>query len=316
MKIRLGGTSVSASDLEYKLGKTIMAGIERESIVLSKPRIKALAAEISIVANTEAEKLGDKMVELMDRDMRTVDGAIDALSYQDLMRGVTLPQGFSPVGELGQGEVLVWFGLSQEYIKRKQREFSSSRLSGESGASRRTRYPPERMFEYTGRLRSYFSTFGESFVRNRLGGVRVKVKTPDELRSTSRRGMTLTPEISYTRTPQTTYTGQKLGSYRDVLMGAIEVTIFPKVDSNLVPLLASGSWMDAFQSHGEFERQVLSTADGDAMLAAIKLTNRDRPYRPLLLPVVQFWMQIRIPAMIFRTLQNYSRRRSTYVRGT
>lgn len=82
---------------------------------------------------------------------------------------------------------------------------------------------------------------------------------------------------------------------RDWVIGAIDIEIFPNLSSAMLPMLASRRWDDTNQ--GGLDRYLFSGTMRD------KLVGPPDRHRPLVQPIMQFWMAFRIPQAIRRAIQ-------------
>lgn len=152
---------------------------------------------------------------------------------------------------------------------------------------RRKRKPENRnrMFRYNDVMRNYFKRSGQSIVRSRLGGIQVSVD--DKVAKTSEaRGTGSYVEAS------------KVGN---LVLGRVTVTMFPRLSPALAPMLSSRRWTD--HGNGAMERVMFG---GTRTLD--KLLNKGQAFRPLVAPTVQFFMLVRIPAVVRRNVADYFKR--------
>ncbi|AKU43543.1 hypothetical protein CPT_Seuss17 [Caulobacter phage Seuss] len=186
--------------------------------------------------------------------------------YADVIRG-------APAGTSGPGGRVSWSDLSLRYAGYKRRHRPANR---------------DRMFRYNNGLRNYLDRQGLSIVKSRLGGIQVKVDVTPPANS----------EVRKYKTGQIwrqTIFPEEVAS---LALGRVSVTMFPRLSPSLAPMLSSRKWTDS--GTGKLERQLFA-----GTRAADKLVNRNRPYRPLVTPVLQFFMLVRIPSAIKRSVRNY-----------
>ena len=79
------------------------------------------------------------------------------------------------------------------------------------------------------------------------------------------------------------------------VLGDLEINIFPNIAAALLPMLASHRWSD--ESQGAFEETFFRGEMQE------KLVGPPGRHRPLIQPLVQFWMAFRIPAAINRSIR-------------
>jgi hypothetical protein len=82
-------------------------------------------------------------------------------------------------------------------------------------------------------------------------------------------------------------------------LGALRIHIFPRIGPALLPGLASGRWTQT-TTDGRFERQLFGNAQW-----VRKLAGPPGRQRPIMQPVVQFWILHRIPRAIVPVLQKW-----------
>lgn len=131
-----------------------------------------------------------------------------------------------------------------------------------------------KFFINTGSLTSLLERNAKSYV-NRLGGTKASMWLAREKRGTKQRRLT------------------------KHVLGDITVTIFPSLSMAMVPMLASGRWTD--HNDGEFEKKFFR---GDM---AEKLAGPDGKHRPLILPLIQFFMAFRIPRAIKEAVEAWQK---------
>ena len=265
MKVRIGTgpiqTDPKPSEIEAQIVKTIVDQVIENALDLTPRFLRRMEQRLQTVATAEANRIFSTITSIIDRPQR---GGAGGFSASDMMSGVEIDPIFKPRA-LAKGGSVQWQELSYRYALRKH-----------TGPNR------DRFFRKSNAMRNYFARQGSTIVRNRLGGVEVKVQQ--------------------TNIP-------KPGVGRDVLpeqvahlvFGRINVTMFPRLTPSLAPMLSTRDWTSS--NGGQMERVIFSgtrTAD--------KLLNRANKHRPLVTPVVQFFMLVRIPNAIRRNLQDYLQR--------
>ncbi|MGH6957629.1 MAG: hypothetical protein ACREEW_13270 [Caulobacteraceae bacterium] len=269
MKVRVGRsgwtTFTSASELERQISETILKGVSGELADVGNRRLRHLAEIIKDVATEEAHKLFTVLVDLIDQEQAGTSYA--GFASAALTMGTTLDWSFNR-NQLG-GRV-EWPALNDHYYKFKRRHQPSH---------------ANQFFQFSGRLRAYFNNQGVSIVDNRLGGVDVTPiikKNEGELQLFTRAA---------------SEPGER--TVEDVLLGKIEIKIFPRVAPSLLPGLASHRWTEVLMD-GSFEKDIFGN-----LRTGQKLANKDGRYRALVAPAVQFWILTRIPNAIFRRVRTY-----------
>ena len=273
MKVRIGSQvfqsgpgagALKAREIEDQIAGNLASIAIKDAYDLSPRLLRGMRSRLQAGAMAEADRIFDVVTSIMDKPQGTPAGFV----YTDLMRGVSLDPTIR-----AQGGRITWPDFSSRYYMFKKRNYSANR---------------RRFFRLTNHLQSYFSRQGSSIVRNRLGGIQVSVDTSPAHGAQVRRyaGNTvwrraiLPEEVS------------------KLLLGRVEVTMFPRLSPALAPMLSTRRWTDA--GRGGMERQMFA-----GTRTMHKLINGNRPYRPLVSPVVQFFMLVRIPNAIRRALNNY-----------
>lgn len=281
IKIRLGRSRLRGQpdELARKVADKLLGAATAETIKLSRPRIRRLAAKIRAAANIEVEKLMPTIVSVMDRDLHGNWQRGSTLTYQDLMKGASLTTAFANMGYF-ERQLPQWAPLDPTYLAWKEKHTPAN---------------ASRMFEASGEMVSFFEASGAAILRSRLGGVRVETRTPRGLRT------------GYFENEVNEEDVRRVKTYQEIIFGSITVSIFPNLAKAMLPALASGSgrWTDLGTGRGgEIENYIF---EGNQEIVQ-KLVNKNHPYRPLLLPVIQFWMLVRVPNAIFGVLQEHIRR--------
>jgi hypothetical protein len=136
---------------------------------------------------------------------------------------------------------------------------------------------PETVANYlirTGTLRDYLIQNQSTIVKDKFGGVVVTVDTNPAKPGKS--------------------------TINKILLGRIEIDIFPKIAEGMLPMLSSGRNWGA-TNDGAFDREMFPEE------VAKKLADHAKSYRPLILPITQFWMLVRIPNAILWRLKRFYR---------
>lgn len=271
MKVRIGGVqhqwspgASKAVEITNQIAGSLASVVINNAYELTPRFLRRLKLRLQAAATAEANRIFGVILAAMDQTRSSTSG----LSYSDVMSGTSLAPGIN-----APGGRIIWPELSYAYAIRKGRTRPQNK---------------NRFFQNSGQLRNYFTRQGASIVRSRLGGVQVTVDESPAHSAASRRydGRTvwrraiLPEEVS------------------NLLLGRVEVSMFPRLTPALAPMLSTRRWTDA--GSGAMERQMFS-----GTRAVNKLVNRNRPYRPLVAPTVQFFMLVRIPSAIKRALSTY-----------
>lgn len=276
MRIKIGGgpvemfTAGKARDVQKKIQDQILGAITRETIEVNVPRIQRLGDAIRATATLEALQLFNVVGDIIDKR----EGGVSALT----MRGRG-PSAF-------KGSTITWPALNFRYALWKERRAARRMMTLKRRPNRAKQSEGLRragsFFILDGKLRAYLKRSGASIVLSRYGGVQVDVDTT----GLPGRGRRLR-EFALNKGDGS------LSSERDmkILLGRIRVSIFPRISPSLLPGLASQRWSETFQQ-ATFEKATLPGT------IANKLSGGRGPYRPLVLPVTQFFVMNRIPGVI------------------
>lgn len=269
-------------DLQGKIGDRILSGIMRSVIDVSEYRLGRLRDELQAVATLEALKLFSAVTKVMDsRRGRIVGADIGAQGGVD----------WKPLNyryALWKEQRLAGRASGRLAARSKRESAAAYRMRAAAFASRQT----NSHFFLDHRLRAYFGRSGPSIVMSRFGGVQVEIDNlAADPRARSRKvlsyeGMDASESDRSMRVP----------------LGRIRATIFPRLSARLMPGLASGRWTDVL-SRSDFEQTYLPTASaGKSASIADKLSGGRGPYRPLVLPITQFFILNRIPDALARNI--------------
>ena len=263
MKVRIGQTfkTTDPSDAAKQFQKTVLKAVKKQVIYTSKPFMEKLGQEIQEIAINEAHQMFEVLADKIDQQSTGDLG----LTASDLAVGMTSP--------ISAGGSVAWAPLSYHYLLQKMRRFS--------GASKTFIANDQRMFRFGGYLSGYFRRESASIVDTRFGGVDLKVNTE---------GLDENPRFDGD-VDQLSF-GDDL---KEFLIGRLSLTIFPNISPSLLPGLASSRWTATLQ-RPDFEDSMFSD-----LRTAQKLSQHHGDnyyYRPLVLPAVQFWVMVRIPAAI------------------
>lgn len=160
-----------------------------------------------------------------------------------------------------------WVPLTERYRRRKVRKFPKS-----TG-----------FFSASGRMRGYFNRFGKSIIETRLGGIRVTVN--DKISTKVDRG-----RVTFDMT-------SRVNPMKD-LIGGIDVNMFPNMNTSLMPMLSANKWSTNLSWEADYH-----LFRGTAQ--RYKLTNPKGSYRPLFLPILQFFILVNLPTVIISEIEKY-----------
>lgn len=288
MRVRFGGFDArlapgdrrSLAEIERGIAAEVQQEVIDRAIEISPQYLRRMGERVKLAATSEARKLMDVLVALLDRPGRGLGNYW--LRSTDLMVGSRLSPAANPGGSIR------WAQYTHRYLMHKRKRFPTK---------------VDRTYVYTGALRDYFKGRGRTIIENRLGGVEVQVDDGVEMRRrnpNNRRYRGLNRPINPAGILARPNTPVKTGkTVEKAVLGRITVTMFPRVGPSLVPMLASRRWTTT--GTGALEREIFG-----GTRAAHKLASRT--YRPLFTPALQFFMLVRIPGAITATLNDYFRR--------
>lgn len=175
------------------------------------------------------------------------------------------------------GGVVQWKRLSERYSnwkankghKRNKRTRNKSRIT----------YHTE-IHDLTGTMKRYFERNGSYIVHNRFGGIKANINYDG---------------ISEYRL----VTDDK--RYKNRGLGRIDLVIFPRLAPNLLPMLSGRTWSKTGDGT-HLERELLPERTADKLSGG-----KYGPVRPLVLPIVQFYILNRIPGAVQRRLKQQFR---------
>jgi hypothetical protein len=286
MKVQIGGVQrslVSAADLEKAedaVANLITANAVASVMDVSVKSLTRLEERIRTAATAETARMMDVIVAIMDKPQ---PGLSPGISGSDLTRGTNL---FAS-GRLG------WKPLSDRYARSKDLMARSWGLTGKAARGRSSRY-----FTHRGTLRNYLKGRGASIIKNRLGGMDVQVDK--KLRAESY----MSGNNKYVTKGLKDIVWESsdgAGDAASIVLGRVTLTMFPRLSPAMAPMLATRRWTDA--GDGAMEKAMFG---GTKTLS--KLLNRRNAYRPIITPVVQFFMLSRIPAAVNRAVTDNIRK--------
>lgn len=293
MKVRIGGvqrTLVSATDLqkaENAVSSMIMQGALLEAIEVAPKTLRQIENRVRNAAVAESARMMDVIVSIMDKPQ---PGLSPGISGSDLTRGTNL----FATGRLG------WKPLSDRYARSKDLMTRRWGMTGKAARGRSSRY-----FTNRGTLRNYLKGRGATVIKNRLGGMQVDVdKTYGKSYISSGNHKYVARDLVTAAIEKGMSSSQQTAAKSEaarVLMGRVTLTMFPRLSPAMAPMLATRRWTDA--GDGAMEKAMFG---GTKTLN--KLLNRRNAYRPIITPVVQFFMLSRIPAAVNRAVTDNLRK--------
>lgn len=284
MKVRIGGqarqvnTPADLKAVEREIAGNMVRGVTAAALDVTPRFLQRLKERVEVAATMEANRIMSLMVSLIDKPRRRLQD--QGLSAAELMVGMDLST--SARRSLTMSGSVRWQELNPKYSRSKDKRFPQHRNN---------------MFKARGTMRNYFKGRGANIIRSRLGGIQVQVDrtlTDRSYPAGNNRWVTRAGDFL------STDAGDEVTK---VALGRVTVTMFPRLSPSMAPMLSTRRWTDS--GTGAMEEAVFG---GTRTLD--KLMNRYGSYRPLLTPVVQFFMLNRIPAAINRTLQDYIQRTS------
>ena len=264
MKILVGKKNTSPAAVEGVVQNTIISAMVDRTFAVTPERLARLAVRLEMAANEEALQLFQAIAGVIDR------GRDNFSAIQ-----IGNPKDANP------GGVVRWDKLSDRYALWKARRGLAAKRGQRTrtGSTRRYVQQGAGFYTLTGDLHRYFDRNSSSIVLNRFGGVRIRVQR-DQLKHSTTRGKGTTAAR--------------------VELGRLQVQIFPRVDSSLMPMLASRRWDKVGET--QLERESLPPRVADKLSGG-----RYGPVRPLVTPTVQFFILHRIPNAIARELRKATR---------
>lgn len=286
MKIRIGKSSAVKVEAEKisrvtdTIESQLLSDIKTETTDLSYKRMTMIRDELQLIATLEAAQM-----------LRTAANIID-LRHNGVY-AQALPQ--AP----GASGYLEWASLSNKYLswKRNREKYRLKYLKRKpSPKQRRARYAKvEGFFFLDGVLRRFLRSNGRS-VSNRMGGVRIELNM-DKPNKDER--MTFFKKIDVGDVQSRSYKWQ---------LGKITVRMFPLVSPGLMPGLASNQWSKT-PDYAKFEKTIVGPdiykrlVGGPAGMENNDYKMGEYTYRPLILPIVQFYTLNRIPHVLGTALR-------------
>lgn len=174
-----------------------------------------------------------------------------------------------------RGSPPAWAPLNFKYALWKERQ-TAARMRGASKADiSRAAGRAGGHFVFKGGLQRYFEKTPRNF-----GGVKVKVVTA----GLGKRVETTALHSGLRAKVQTPGSDKKL-------LGRFTITVLPRLATHLMPGLSSRRWSDAGSK--EFDRTTFGDKIGHKLVGG-----KHVPYRPLALPIIQFFTLVRIPGAV------------------
>lgn len=261
----------AASRIDIEIAR-MMVGSLLENEISRGPKSDqgVMATAMRNAAQAEASQLITFISRwLLDIDANTQ--GVKALIYENMAQlrgGGGLDRSFRGGGRPLQGQV-DWHGLGRRYLHEKK---------------------DKRFFRNTGKLARSIMSMRNSYPDS-LGGITVE-------------------RLDFTKSRKKQLANLLLEgpAKRAVILGTIEVKIFPKADRGLFPGLMTGNWAQTdalarLENSGFFQGSTRRKLRGP--------TNDGFPFRfrPIFGPVTQFWMLHRIPSAMAAALKKSSKAR-------
>lgn len=245
--------------IEAAVRDSIMGAIQQDSTRMSIYRFGQLVAKIQVAAETEALRIFQKAITIINNSKSQPLSRI--FGWHNLQERTAFTG--DDLGTASRRAAID--GLSQTGSV-NWRDLTASWMK------HKQRHAPanaRKFFKFSGSLASTLGTksYQTAWIQ-RFGGVKVTARAPSGLNA---------------QRPLTTVSSQWV-------LGEIDVAIFPNIPFILLPMLASSRWTD--DTGGSFERSFFNGK------MAEKLAGPAGWHRPLIQPLVQFWMAFRIPAVI------------------
>jgi hypothetical protein len=286
VKVFIGGAAVTFEEIEAKqnfqnkLTNYLMSQVRAEAIDVSANRLVRMAARMQMAATDQAMMIPATIADIVKTNAGK-DTAV--IKGWQLLRGSNTATLYGSLGSKASGSV-TWAPLDYRYTLYKQ----FRRASLAKNRTRRTMMISSRtaqsydFFRYSGRLASYFNLYGRSII-NKFGGVQVTLTKGDGI---AKRSLT------------TAWRDSKDSNQLSVktALGRIHIAIFPEIAPMMMAMLSGRNWSDVGLEGRTFDKAMFPEG------VASKLTNPKGPYRPLVLPIVQFYTAVRIPGAILKSL--------------
>jgi hypothetical protein len=258
-----------------KLEAQIMSSIKAEAMEFSYDRMKKVRDQLEAVVTLDAMGMLSNAASIIDANQKGFTSA-------------NLPGGLDI---RGAGGSIRWPALTPKYalwkanreknrIAALKRGLASPRNLKSFKRQRSQIAKAESMFYLDGQLRSYFKRGGRTVV-NRMGGIDISLTTER-------------PDTVGGRRKLNTIDTTKGVRWK---LGEIHAHIFPRVVAGLLPGLASNRWTDT-SKYADFEHGILPTRIFEKLSGG-----KHGPYRPLVLPIVQFYILKRIPYILEKGLK-------------
>lgn len=147
-------------------------------------------------------------------------------------------------------------------------------------------------FRHTGDLKRAVRAMRTSYPQS-LGGINVREKDMTKSAMSKLRREAGDPGESH---------------FRRVVLGSIEIEIFPRATPSLFPGLLTGKW-DQIDTRAALEASQFVPSRIRDKLSGPRRGGHPYRFRPMLGPATQFWMMHRIPAAIATAINNGTRKR-------
>jgi hypothetical protein len=242
------------------------------------------------------EQIADRLVQVSPGLLRDLERRIQAQTVREAARIFEVARKIiesrrGDIGHRGGGTVSDVIGIRTSMLTNSiesfdlpkglkagfQDEVPWRRLSKKWRDYKAKKYPrnANKFFSATGNLKTQFKRNQKVWVNSKFGGVMLDSKTARKSRG----------KFTDVRT--------------DIAMGDVNIRIFPKISSLLLPGLASRRWADVDRD-GRFDKAVIGGKTGEKLAGPIP-----GQQRPLLQPIVQFFILYRVPIAIRRAVEDW-----------
>lgn len=257
--------TVKQAETQDKIADDLLGDLKNKVVSVSPSRLRKTADALVEAANDESLSLFDNAAARIGVESSAPGTLVGAIYSHQLANGI------DPGGRVQ------WQSHSKRYSEWKTGR--SYRL-----LKRRRRKTEKRDYhtgihDLTGNMKRYFEKSGHYIVTNRFGGIKVDINL-------DRMNEGMKPRV------EDSSWGDKYWG-----LGRITLKVFPKLSPHLMPMLSSRRW---YETGGGtlLEREFLPPATADKLSGG-----QHGPVRPLVLPIVQFYILHRIPGAVYKALK-------------
>lgn len=283
---RRAKSNMVLTEFDRAVATAIFSTVNERAVELTKRKVVRLAAALRQAAMTEAYQLllnaADILFQGGDARGQSVRGESMApkTQYRSLKTGLS---------GAATGGVLPWAPLTLKYSMEKFKHFPAN---------------INRTLVREGYVMEYLLFAHKSVVETRFGGIEVSIGGTPIGAETGPQALARSLTAIGSATGLTGRVGDaRSENYRQVI-NKIKIKMFPRIAPALLPGLASRRWTDTGNTYGAMERATLPA--GVANKLAPAGDGAQLPYRPLILPLTQFWMLVRIPNAIGLALRKFT----------